>query len=138
MAVIAAFELHDLVSAGIAAGESNRAHGGLGAGINHAHQVNGRDQFADLLGHFGFDRCRCSVTDALIDLGMERILDDLVAVAKDHGPPGTDVIDVAAIVFVVQVGAVGVLEKQRGTTDSPEGPDWRVDASRDVFLSLFE
>ncbi len=69
---------------------------------------------------------------------MQGILDALVTVAKNHGAPGTDVIDVALVVFVVQVGALGVLEENGRTTDTAKRPDRRIHATGDVFLSLFE
>ena len=48
--MIAAFKLDDLVPAGIAAGKSNSAHGGLSARVNHPHQIHAGHDVADALG----------------------------------------------------------------------------------------
>ncbi len=57
-----------------------------------------------------------------------------VAVAEDHRAPGADVVDVALVVLVDDIGAFGVLEEQRGAADAAEGANRRVDAAGDVGL----
>ena len=54
VAVIAAFELHDLVAAGEAARQPDRAHGRFGAGAHHAHQLDRRHQLADAVAPSAF------------------------------------------------------------------------------------
>jgi hypothetical protein len=57
-------------------------------------------------------------------------------VAEDHRAPGTDVVDIALVILVDDVGAFGVLEEQRRAADALERADRRVDAAGDVFLGL--
>jgi hypothetical protein len=57
-------------------------------------------------------------------------------VAEDHRAPGADVVDVALVVLVDDVGAFGVLEEQRRAADALERADRRVDAAGDVLLGL--
>src|SRR6202021_2216572 len=52
--VVAAGELDDLGAAGESAGQSHRAHGGLGAGVDQPDQVNRRHPVDDLRGQFAF------------------------------------------------------------------------------------
>ncbi|MNC39728.1 hypothetical protein D3C75_884000 [compost metagenome] len=61
-----------------------------------------------------------------------------VAVAEDHRAPGADVVDVALVILVNDVGAFGMLEEQRRAANALESADWRVDAARDVLLGLGE
>ena len=49
VAVVAAGELDDLGAAGVAAGQPDRAHGGLGAGVDHAQPLDRGDAADDLL-----------------------------------------------------------------------------------------
>ena len=42
MAVVTALKLYDLIPSGIAASQADGAHGGLGAGADHAHHIQGR------------------------------------------------------------------------------------------------
>jgi hypothetical protein len=46
VAVIAAFELHDLLAAGVAARDADRGHRRLGAGVDHAHHLERRHEAA--------------------------------------------------------------------------------------------
>src|SRR5690606_38682036 len=48
--------------------------------------------------------------------------------------PGTDVVDIAVVVLVEQVGALRPLEEHRGAADTAEGADRRVDAAGNVLL----
>jgi hypothetical protein len=59
-----------------------------------------------------------------------------VAVAEDHRAPGADVVDIALVVFVGDVGAFGVLEEQRRAANALERAHRRVHAAGDVFLGL--
>ena len=47
MAVVAAFELDDLVAAGEGAREAHRGHRRLGAGVDEAHELDRRHRVAD-------------------------------------------------------------------------------------------
>ena len=61
-----------------------------------------------------------------------------VAVAEDHRAPGTDIVDVALVIFIGDVGAFGVLEEQRRAADTFERANRRVNAARDVLLRVGE
>ena len=52
--VIAAFEFDDFVAMGIAACQTDGAHGGFGAGVHHPHHIHGGHQLGDQLRHFDF------------------------------------------------------------------------------------
>jgi len=61
-----------------------------------------------------------------------------MGVAKDHGAPGEDVIDVVPTVHIDDLCALGLPDKQGGGADGLEGPDRAVHAAGDNFLSLFK
>ncbi|MNN70640.1 hypothetical protein D3C81_1865090 [compost metagenome] len=74
----------------------------------------------------------------MFQLLAHRIEDVRMAVAEDHRTPGTDVIDVALVVFIHHVGTGCMLEEQRGAADALEGADRGVDAAGDVLLGVGE
>ena len=138
VAVVAAFELDDGITAGVATGQADGAHGGFGARADHAHHFHGRYQRADQVGHVGFHGGRCAIGQAVLQLLAYRLQHVRVAVAEDHRAPGTDIVDVALVVFVNDVGAFGMLEEQRRAAHAFESAHWRVDATGDVLLGFGE
>jgi len=58
--------------------------------------------------------------------------------AEDHRPPGADIVDVALVVFVDHVSALGMLEEQRCAAHATEGAHRRIDAAGDVLLGVGE
>lgn len=66
VAVVAALELDDLVTAGESAGEADGGHGGFGAGVDHADFFDGGDPVGDEHGHFDLVDIRDAVGDAVL------------------------------------------------------------------------
>ncbi len=54
--------------------------------------------------------------------------------AGDHRPPGTDVVNVAAAIGVVQIRAFAAREEDRCAADALEGAHRRVHAAGDALL----
>ncbi|MCY1531256.1 hypothetical protein D9M68_664760 [compost metagenome] len=138
VAVVAALELDDAVAAGVATGQADGAHGGFGAGADHAHHFHRRHQRADQIRHFHFQGGRRAIGQAVFELLAHRIQHVRVAVAEDHRAPGTHVVDIALVILVRHVGAGRMLEEQRRAADALEGADRRVDPAGDVFLGIGE
>ncbi|MNZ81428.1 hypothetical protein D3C78_1000940 [compost metagenome] len=134
--VVAAFELDDAVAAGEATGQANGAHGRFGAGADHAHHFHRRHEGADQVGHLRFHLGRRAVGQAVLQLLAHRVQHIRMAVAEDHRAPGADVIHIALVVFVGDVGAFGVLEEQRRAADALERANRRVHATGNVFLGI--
>ena len=59
-----------------------------------------------------------------------------MAVAEDHWTPGTNVVDVALVIFVGDVGAFGMLEEQWRAADALERTHGGVHTAGDVFLGI--
>ena len=133
MAVIAAFELNDLIAAGEAAGQANRAHGRFGAGVHHPHHIHGRDQLGHQLRHFHFHFGRRAKAQAAGRRFDHRIADSRVVVAQHHRTPGADIIDIGLPVHVIKIGAIRAFDKQRRAADAGEGAHRRVNAAGDQF-----
>ena len=87
MAVIAAFKLDDFVTTGIAAGETNRAHGGFGAGVHHTHHIHAGHQLAHQGGHFHFHLGRRTKAQAAHGRFGHRIANGGVVVPQHHRAP---------------------------------------------------
>ena len=138
MPVIAAFKFHDDVAAGIASGQANGAHGGFGAGVHHAYQINRGHQFAHFSRHISFDGGGRAIADSKVNLGVQGIFDALIRMAKNHRAPGADVIDITLAVLIVQVGTLSVVEKKRRAAHTAKRANRGVNTTGDVFLSLFE
>ena len=130
VAVVAADELEDPVTAGEAAGQAHRGHGGLGAGIHHADLLHAGTA-DDLLGQGDLPHRRRAEGDALGHGRLHGVHHHGVGVAVDHRTPGTDQVDVVVAVDVDQPGAVGGGDERRGTADGAEGADRGVHAAGD-------
>src|ERR1700733_9054637 len=102
MPVVAAFEFHDAVTSGMAARQTDGAHGGFGAGTHHADQLDGGHEAADALSEPGLD-LGGSAEGETIHRGAPHRLHDLgVGMAREHGTPGTHVIEIASSVGGMQ------------------------------------
>ena len=95
MAVIAALELHDGVAAGEAAGQTNGAHGRLGARTDEAHQFDGRHEFDDAPRKPGFQFRRGAEAQTVGGDSLHRFDDPRMRVAQNHRAPGADEVDEA-------------------------------------------
>lgn len=69
---------------------------------------------------------------------MQRRFDAGVGMAQDHRAPGTNKIDVPPVILVIEIGALGVFEKDRSTANTTECPYRGVHAAGNVFLGLFK
>ena len=123
VAVVAALEFDDLVAAGVATGQTDGAHGGFGAGVDHPHLLHGGDDLADFLGHQHFDLGRRTVAQPLLNGLDDGGLDGRVVVTQQHGAPGADVIHVGLTIHIIEIGAIGVIDEAGRAADPIEGAD---------------
>jgi len=105
VAVVAAFKLDDLVAVGKTAGEADGAHGGFGAGVDHAHHVESRYPFTEAIGEACFEFGGGTKSQAPVELLADGIQHRRVAVAEHHRPPGLHVVHIALAVGIVEIGA---------------------------------
>lgn len=138
MAVVAAFELHDLVAACEAARETQRAHGRLGARGHQPHLFDGRHETADFLGHDHFGFGRRAEAEALRHRGLHGGNDVGMQMADDHWPPRADVVDIARALGVPHVGALGAGDETRGAAHGAESAHGRVDPAGNGLLGALE
>ena len=133
MAVVAAFEFDDFVTASKAARQANGAHGRFGTGVHHTHHVHGWHQFSNQLRHSDFHLGRRTEAQATLGRFNHRITNSRVVMAQYHRPPGTDIVDIGFAIHVVQIRAVRTLDKQRRTAHAGEGTYRRVHPAWDKF-----
>ena len=129
MTVVAALELHNLAAAGGAAGEPDRRHGRLGAGIDHAHHLDRRDQPRDRFGHHHFGRARRTEGKTVAHRALHRLAHGRMVVTDDHRAPRADVVDVARSLHVPQICAIGASGEERFATDRLECAHRRIHAA---------
>ena len=113
MAVVAAFELHDLIATGKAACHANRAHRSLGARGGEAHLFDRRHYVNDELRDANLSLSRRAVANALIELLTQHVYHLLIAVTQDKRSPSAHVIYVAIVVGIDKKGAFAAFEEQR-------------------------
>ena len=125
MAVVAAHELEHLVAAGDAAGQAQGAHGGFGAGVDHAHHFQ-----AGHVGHHFFGQ------GDFVGAGSAVAGAAGVIVAQDHGAPGEDEVDVLAAVHVDDVAAVGFGDEEGQAVHVVAGAHGAVDPAGDELAGF--
>ncbi|KAF1852355.1 hypothetical protein Lal_00037083 [Lupinus albus] len=138
VAVVAAFELDDLVAPGGATGQAQRAHGGFGAGGDQADLFDGGHQLDDLFGHLDFSLGRCTEGQAACGCLLYRLDHFRMGVADDGRAPGADVVDVALAFGIPEPGAFGALDEARGAAYRAEGAYRGIDAARRALLGAGE
>ena len=138
MAVVAAFELDDLLAAGGAARQADGAHAGFGARADQAHHVDAGDQLDDLFGQLDFALGGSAERESLEHRFLHRFHHRGVAVTQDHRAPGADVVDVLLPVGVPKVSALGTLHKTRRAAHGLEGAHGRVHATGDQGFGAVE
>ena len=119
--VVAAGEFDDLGPPGEAAGQPDRAHRGLGAGVHQPDPLDGSHPPDDLGGELGLRRCGRPERQSGGCGGGDGVDHGRVGVAEDHRTPGTDQVHVAVAVGVGEPAAVGLGDEARGAADRREG-----------------
>ena len=138
MAVVAALELDDLVTARERASDSNGAHAGLGAGAHEAEHLDGRDGVDDQSRQTAFQLGGSAEARPPLGGALDRRYDPRVRVAQDQRPPRTDVVDVLASVGIVDARALAALDERRHAAHGSKGPHGAVHAAGQQRLGLLE
>ena len=133
VAVIAAFELDDLVAAGESARQPEAGHRRFGPAVDHPHFLDRRHPAADQLRHFHFERIGDSEADAARRRGADRVDHDLRRVPEDRRAPGADVIDVFIAIDVPDPCALRALDEERLAAETAKGAHRRIDAAGDAL-----
>lgn len=118
VAVIVSGELDDLVATGIAPRGADGAHRSFSAGIDEADFLDRGDAADDEFGEMGFGDGGRAETRSAIDCCVNCRADFGMGVAQDHRSPGTDVIEVAIAIKVVEVGALTALKEDGLAADA--------------------
>ncbi len=138
MAVIAALELHDLLPAGEAARETDRAHRRLGARTAHAHELDRRHQLDDLAGDDRLDFGGCAERQAVDRRFLHGADHVRMRVTEDHRAPRADVVDELAAIGRPGPRALGAREEDGFAADAAEGAHGRIHAAGDVLAGFLE
>ena len=119
VAVVAALELDDLRPARESAREADCGHGGLGAGVDHAHLLH-RGALHDVLGDPDLRLRGGAKAQAIVQGLLHRLHDLRVRVAVHHRAPGAHEVDVGVAVHVDELGAVRALDEAGLPAHRPE------------------
>ncbi len=138
VAVIAADEFQNLVASRVAARETQSAHRGLRAGIDHADHLDGGIDALHELRELAFEQRRRAVARAARDGLLQGFHDIRMGMADDHRTPGADIVDVFVAVDVKDAVAFGAGDERRVAVDVRIGADRAVDAARHEVFRLVE
>ena len=129
VSVIAALELDNLVPTGGAPGQPDGGHHSLGTGVDHAHHFNARHQLHHELGNLHLPGSRCAERQSVPDSFLHRLPDHGVVMAQNHGAPGADVVQIIPAVHIIDVAALGSLDKAGRQPHGTVGPDGGIHAA---------
>ena len=130
MAVVAAFKFDDLAAARGAARQADGAHARFSARGDEAHHVHAGHEREDFFGQLHFALGGRAKRQAVLRGAAHCFQHGRVAVAEDHGAPGADVVDVALVIGVPQIGALRALDEAWCAANSAEGAHRGIDAPR--------
>ena len=134
MSVVAAVELDDEGAAGRGAGQSDRAHRGLGPRADephHVHRWEGRHHALRQLELELRRRAERGAAARRLDHGLE---DLRMGMPQDQRPPGEHQVHVAVAVHVHQPRALAPLHETRRAADTAERTHGAVDPARNDAL----
>ena len=136
MAVVAAFEFHNLVASGEAAGRTDGAHRRLGTAIHHADHLHARHQIHHEFRELGFQAARGAETESVLRRLGHRLDNGVMGMSQEHWAPAAHVIDVIVTVHVVDMAALGTGDKRRRRPHVSEGTHRAVHAARHQVLGF--
>ncbi len=138
VAVVAALELDDLVASGVAAGQAQGAHGGLGAGVDHAQHLHGGDGLADGAGQADLVGAGGAEAGAGLHRVQGRGRDLGISVAQEHGAPAEHVVDELAALHGGHARSAGAGDEQGVALHAAAGPHRAVHAPGQHLAGFLE
>ena len=113
MAMIAAFELHNLIATGKTASRTNRTHRRFGPAVHHANHLDAWHKAHHKLRKFRFKTARGAKTEAILSCIGNSLNHGIVRMPQKHRAPAAHVINVIVAIHIVNVAALGTLDKRR-------------------------
>ncbi len=123
MTMVAAGKLYDLRTSGETPREPQRAHGGLGPGVDQPDLLDRGHSRHDLFGQLDLTRARRAVARTTCRRRPQRLDDRRVGMTKNHRPPRADQVDIPATVRVSEVCAIPGHHEARCAANSLKRPD---------------
>ena len=138
MAVVAAFKLDELVAAGDAPRQAQGAHGGLGAGVDHAYHFHMGHGLAHGPGQQHFVLAGRAVAGAFVHGGVQGLGHIGVGVAQKQRPPGFNIINISGAIHVGNGAAFARSDEQGRAVHGAAGPHRAVYPAGDNFLGFLK
>ena len=132
--VITALKLDHIFSTGKRPRHADGGHRRFGARADEAQFFDGGHGGDHQLRQVGFGGGRGSEACAPFRGPLNRLHHQRVGMAQDHGPPGTEVVQIAIAIGVPQVGSLGSHQEGRISPYRAKGAHRRIDASGQVAL----
>ena len=129
MAVVVAGKLDDFHSAGKPSRQPHGAHCRLGAGADHPHFLDAGNGTDDQFGQMRFGLGRRAIAGAPRQRRFNRRHHAGVAMAEDHRPPGTDVVEVGVAVDIGEPLPLRLSKKNRLPAHRSKGAGGRINAA---------
>lgn len=133
--MVAPDEFEDIFAARIGTGQTNGAHGRLGAGVDHADHFHGRKEGRDEPGQGHFVRRRRAVAGAMVCRFLDGLADHGGGMPQQKGAVGQDVINVTVSVGVHHMTSFTPDQERRNAADTAERTDGAVDAAGHDFFA---
>ena len=138
VAVVAAHKLEHLVPLGGGAGQAQGAHGGLCAGVDHAHHFKAGHGGNHFFGQGYFCRAGSAVAGAAFGGLAHGPGDGRFVMPKDHGAPGEYKVDILVAVHIGNPAAVSFGYEQGLAVHVVAGAHRAVDAAGNNRAGLFK
>ena len=138
VAVVAPFELHDLVALRVAARETDGTHAGFGAGTHEPHLFTVGHDLEDFFRKERLAFRHGAEREAVRDRFFHGFDDGRMVVPQNHRAPGADVVNEAAAFGVPHIGALGAADKARCAAHAAESAYGGIHAAGNGFGGTFK
>ena len=129
VAMVATFELEDVVATREPAGNADGTHDRLGPRTDHPGDFHRGDEFADEFGHLNLASRGRAVGQPLIAGLLHRLQNLRMGMPQDARPPRADIIDVLVAVHIDDTIPISARDEPRDASDRRTGTDRTVHAT---------
>ena len=138
MSVVAPLELHELLTLGVSARQSDHGHSCLGTRVHKAHHLHGWKQSLHKLGQPPLKIVASPIACSARRLMSDRLYHRRVRMTKDQRPPTVDVIHIAITIDINQVWPLTRLDNERIAPNRLKGAHRRINAAGEKRLCFRE
>ena len=136
MSMIAAGKFDNFIAFRICPRQTQNAHCRLCTGVDHPYHLNGRNSLRNKFGQFCFQQSRCTVTRSSQDCFLQSLSHHRMCMAKNHRPPGFNIINVVIAINIINMAAASLGYKRRCSAGTAERTHRTIHAAGNNFFSF--